>query len=209
MDISKSEGVLAGQLRELGGVLFTFLAGLGFLTGYSIPALVSAFVAIVLVAYSIYIKASWRKVTSLIRKAFGAVGAILVASNYVDAGVMDSFNTMLTVAVPMLWSWIEKTATPEQTVKMLLVGFCVGVGGLFTSCNSQMLQGLNISGGAFIKDPVTGAKAGLKVSDHGVTGYARGAYIDEAGNVMGEWELETSRTVDAAKSGEQEALGTK
>lgn len=147
------ESILAGQLRELGVVLFIFLASIGTISGHTVAAWSASFVAVGLLILALRSpkKSGWKKLTSLVRKTIGAIGGVLVAYAYVDSAQVETFMALATVAIPHLWSLVEKTDAGLTSTMILLVT-CTAI---LPSCQSTNFE-------ASIQSANGDAKAGLQ-----------------------------------------------
>lgn len=138
-----SDAILPGQLRNLGMGLAAFLAALGYfkgLDGYIAPVIIAA----LLLAYSIWMKSGWRRITTLIRKLIAASAGLGIAAGVVGASQFQAFENLSSVVLPLVWSILEKKASPAHVVRLALLGFWVAIPCLLISCGTPLAGAVDV-----------------------------------------------------------------
>lgn len=81
-------------------------------------------------------------------------------------------------------TWLRKVGI----LNLLIISVCLtGI-----SCSALKLPD-GVTGSLFYRDPDSGAKGGLKVVKGKFTPWAKIPFIDEDGNVIGEFEVEAAK----------------
>lgn len=136
------ESVIAGQLRELGVILFLFLSTFGVIGGHTVTAWSSAFAAvgILIIAIRSPRKDGWGKMTTLVRKAIGGVAGVLAAYAILKPEQLEHVEALMALVplvIPLVWSYVEKTDSPGGGSTALLVLGVLSLATFLPSCTPQ------------------------------------------------------------------------
>jgi hypothetical protein len=169
-----------GLLRELLTALGTGFAAYGYLNSGIWELITGTLVAVASVIWAFHANEGAETLMTLFRKAFSAVGGLLIGLGWITPEKAQSLAGIFSAALAIFWSWKSKGGTLPPAVPLIALACLL-------SCSCQpFIADYDLKGEAvFIAED--GAKAGLRWEPgKPVAAFARVAVKDpETGKITG------------------------